>query len=166
MSIRLLRLVIHMKYRMHSAGSFDLLIKVNVTFRNADQMCMCFVSLIYMCIVCVCVCGVAGIRSYPSNVLKRLRRKYHISVLCHASHSRSTQYPNFINLMESMVNVPPHLIQYSNTNPISLPIFHSPCSPLHICHTCTWRCTCTQCVVCTNIDTCTQLMVKTSITSR
>ena len=91
MSIRLLRLVIHMKYWMHSAGSFGLLIKVNVTFRNADQMCMCFVSLIYMCIVCVC--GVAGLRSYPSNVLKRLRRKYHISVFCHASHSRIHNIP-------------------------------------------------------------------------
>ena len=90
MSIRVIRLVIHMKYRMHSAGSFGLLIKVKVTFRNADQMCMCFVSLIYMCIVCVCVCGVAGIRSYPSNILKRLRRKYHISVICHASHLQRT----------------------------------------------------------------------------
>ena len=48
MSIRVIRLV-------HCAGSFGLLIKVNVTFRNADQMCMCFVSLIHMCIVCVCV---------------------------------------------------------------------------------------------------------------
>ena len=44
MSIRVIRLVIHkmyMKYRMHSAGSFGCLIKINVTFRNADQMCMC-----------------------------------------------------------------------------------------------------------------------------
>ena len=44
----------YMKYRRHSAGSFDRLIKINVTFRNADQMCVCVVSLIYMCIVCVC----------------------------------------------------------------------------------------------------------------
>ena len=44
MSIRLIRLVIHkmyMKYRMYSTGSFGRLIKINVIFRNADQMCMC-----------------------------------------------------------------------------------------------------------------------------
>ena len=76
MSIRVIRLVIHMKYRMHSAGSFGLLIKVKVTFRNADQMCMCFVSLIYMCIVCVCVGG------SRNKVLPFKRIKQEISHLC------------------------------------------------------------------------------------
>ena len=46
----------YMKYRMHSAGSFGCFIEINDTFRNADQMCMCVVSLMYMCIVCVCEC--------------------------------------------------------------------------------------------------------------
>ena len=44
MSIRVMRLVIHkmyMKYQMNSADSFGCLIKINVTFRNADQMCVC-----------------------------------------------------------------------------------------------------------------------------
>ena len=40
----------YMKYRMHSAGSFGCLIKINNTIRNADQMCVC---------VCVCVCVVS-----------------------------------------------------------------------------------------------------------
>ena len=91
MSIRLLRLVIHMKYWMHSAGSFGLLIKVNMTFRNADQMCMCFVSLIYMCIVCVCVCVWAS-RNKVLPFKRNKKAKKEISHLCLLPRLSLTKY--------------------------------------------------------------------------
>ena len=89
MSIRVIRLVIHMKYWMHSAGSFGLLIKVNVTFRNADQMCMCFVSVIYS--VCVCVGG-GGSRNKVLPFKRNKKANKEISHLCLLPRLSLTKY--------------------------------------------------------------------------
>ena len=97
------------------AGSFGLLIKVNVTFRNADQMCMCFVSLIYMCIVCVCVWGSRN-KVSPFKRIKKAKKE--ISYLCLLPRLSLTKYTSVCISVACVVCVYILVIKYDDVKKI------------------------------------------------